>query len=46
VATAELKDGGEGWKEIVTEFCKTTGNCALYFCVREGCLDFAAFEVK
>jgi hypothetical protein len=30
----------------VTEFSHTTDTHALYFCVREGGLDFAVFEMK
>jgi hypothetical protein len=46
VAVAEQIESGEDWKEITTDLTKTTGTHALYFSVKKGRVDFAAFEIK
>lgn len=46
VARIENKADNESWKNIKTALSPTKGSHALYFCTRDGALDFASFEIK
>lgn len=46
VARVENKSCDDVWKEEVSALSPTSGTHTLYFCVREGTLDFASFEIK
>jgi hypothetical protein len=46
VARIENKADNESWKNIKTALSPTKGSHALYFCIRDGALDFASFEIK